>query len=572
MGALDDISVKIRNYKCFAGEAQGFESIKPINLIIGKNNSGKSSLLELIENAITYNPDITSRSPSNDPPGIVYTTRLTKEEIRKVFVENRSTPDIPGKDDFRDFGKYWIGQLFTWEQLTDNRRGPVEIDQPANISKAMPDKYVPQLAHHAVNPLAGLKFKRLHAERDIRPEGDTERGEITGNGLGLTAVVTQFINSVNLPSELVEEKFLAELNKIMVPDAEFVRILVQKDSDNRWEIYLQDKSNKRVSLTNSGSGLQTIILVMAFIYLTPYLEKKESEKPQLGDYIFAFEELENNLHPSLHRRLLLYLRDIAEKEGCHFFLTTHSNVSIDLFSKDEMAQIIHLIHDGRSATARTVNTHVARSDILDDLEFRASDLLQSNGIIWVEGPSDRIYFNRWIELMSDGELREGTDYQCVFYGGRLLAHLSADDPDSDHNDLIKILRVNRNAILIMDSDLKGPEGDITPTKKRMLKELRAIGGFAWVTAGREVENYISKQALSKFYSKKNLRTLAKTESFPKYLNKIKPGEGKRFESNKVRYAARICPHITREGVAETLNLETQVSTAIKHIRVWNGKS
>ena len=38
MGALDDISVKISNYKCFAGEAQGFESIKPINLIIGKNN------------------------------------------------------------------------------------------------------------------------------------------------------------------------------------------------------------------------------------------------------------------------------------------------------------------------------------------------------------------------------------------------------------------------------------------------------------------------------------------------------------------------------------------------------
>ena len=67
MGALDDFSVKIRNYKCFAGEAQGFESIKPINLIIGKNNSGKSSLLELIENAIAYDPKITSLSSSIDP-------------------------------------------------------------------------------------------------------------------------------------------------------------------------------------------------------------------------------------------------------------------------------------------------------------------------------------------------------------------------------------------------------------------------------------------------------------------------------------------------------------------------
>ena len=42
-------SVKFRNYKCFKNEWAGFDEIKPINVIIGKNNSGKSSLLELIE-------------------------------------------------------------------------------------------------------------------------------------------------------------------------------------------------------------------------------------------------------------------------------------------------------------------------------------------------------------------------------------------------------------------------------------------------------------------------------------------------------------------------------------------
>lgn len=41
-------SVKIRNYKCFKNEEQGFEKILPINIIIGKNNSGKSSLIDLI--------------------------------------------------------------------------------------------------------------------------------------------------------------------------------------------------------------------------------------------------------------------------------------------------------------------------------------------------------------------------------------------------------------------------------------------------------------------------------------------------------------------------------------------
>ncbi len=42
-------SLKIRNYKCFGDDEQGFEKILPINIIIGKNNSGKSSLIDLIE-------------------------------------------------------------------------------------------------------------------------------------------------------------------------------------------------------------------------------------------------------------------------------------------------------------------------------------------------------------------------------------------------------------------------------------------------------------------------------------------------------------------------------------------
>ena len=33
-------------------------------------------------------------------------------------------------------------------------------------------------------------------------------------------------------------------------------------------------------------------------------------------------------------------------------------------------------------------------------------------LIWVEGPSDRIYINRWIELFSEGKLEEGRDHQC----------------------------------------------------------------------------------------------------------------------------------------------------------------
>jgi ATPase involved in DNA repair len=50
--SLNDISIKVKNYKCFGENPQGFDTIKPINVLIGRNNSGKSSLLDLIDYAI----------------------------------------------------------------------------------------------------------------------------------------------------------------------------------------------------------------------------------------------------------------------------------------------------------------------------------------------------------------------------------------------------------------------------------------------------------------------------------------------------------------------------------------
>ena len=50
---MKDVSIKVANYKCFGAEPQGFNYIMPINIIIGRNNSGKSSLLDTIKYAIS---------------------------------------------------------------------------------------------------------------------------------------------------------------------------------------------------------------------------------------------------------------------------------------------------------------------------------------------------------------------------------------------------------------------------------------------------------------------------------------------------------------------------------------
>src|SRR5512132_2805341 len=107
-----------------------------------------------------------------------------------------------------------------------------------------------------------------------------------------------------------------------------------------------------------------------------------------------------------------------------------------------------------------------------------------------EGPSDRLYFNRWIDLWSKGELKEGTHYQCVFYVGRLLAHLSAIQDEAEKDKGVNILKVNSHAILLLDSNKNNDADTLNDTKKRLIAEIDSVGGYSWVTFGREVENYI----------------------------------------------------------------------------------
>ena len=114
-------------------------------------------------------------------------------------------------------------------------------------------------------------------------------------------------------------------------------------------------------------------------------------------------------------------------------------------------------------------------------------------MIWVEGPSDRIYINHWISLWEEGELKEGKQYQCVFYGGSRLKHLEAGSPD-EYRSGVAILRLARYAFVVIDSDRENENAPINDTKKRIVSEIESVGLKAWVTKGRKIENYIPPAA------------------------------------------------------------------------------
>jgi len=565
---LDNFSLKLMNFKCFADEPQGFDKIKPFNIIIGRNNSGKSSILDafpyLVSNKFNIPPELWH---NQQPSQIIATAPMPEEVVRRVFGKNVSGGGIPSNH--WQFGRHYVGTRITWCMNAGRDDALVALDDCPNGTRPL-DRireqermgFASKLAISMPNPFQGKSFQRIHAERNILPEQDQSDLSVSGDGSGATNIIQNFINKATLPSSLVEKTLLEQLNVIFSPDALFQRIVCQQLEDEKWEVYLEEEHKGRISLSQSGSGLKTIIIVLIHIFLVPYVEKKD-----LSDFVLGCEELENNLHPALLRRLLSYLFQHAIDNDTTFFLTTHSNVAIDQFSRNKQAQIVHVTHDGAKATCRTMHTYIDNSGLLDDLDVRASDLLQANCIIWVEGPSDRIYLNRWVELWSNGKLTEGLHYQSVFYGGRLLAHLHATEDDD--NSGVSLLRANRNCCILIDSDKRTRGSRINRTKNRIVTEVKSIGGLAWVTKGREIENYLPSSAIARYLNRDSVGQVGQYEDFSEYLDALESGAGRKFLRKKPLFAGQLAPYLERDDCSSILDADTRISELCKFITRCN---
>ena len=103
--------------------------------------------------------------------------------------------------------------------------------------------------------------------------------------------------------------------------------------------------------------------------------------------------------------------------------------------------------------------------------------------------------NAWIDLWSAGMLKSGLHYQCVAYGGSLLANAEFMWEDEDCEKLSNLLRLNRRCVVLIDSDLSSGKAELRPTKTRIQKETKATGGICWITAGKEIASDLDDRAV-----------------------------------------------------------------------------
>lgn len=551
--------IRFKGYKAFAADTYTeLDNLPRVSVIIGKNNSGKSSVIDVMgmmyDRMYAMREEITSCAEE-----IAAEIPITRDMCDRLLsgytsIQGYTSGTLWIKSKGRSIGYRvepedsgghiveWNDRLPLWNSSDANR---VESD----ISRER-DTYV---------------FRHVAAERNIVPEEEEKIGgtleDLSSTGRGASNIIRAFLNDSSYDETIIEDTLLKAVNEIMSPEAVFEGIRVQQVQDGygnvRWEVFLKEEGMSRCPLSRMGSGLKTIILVLLNLLVIPELDEYKNKK-----MVYGFEELENNLHPAMQRKLFEYIYEFAEMHDVQVFITTHSHVAINAFYDKDDAGIFHVYKQDGRAFVKRIESYLDKTRILDDRDVKASDLLQSNGIIWVEGPSDRVYIKHWLDLYFPDRFVEGVHYQFLYYGGRLLSQYSAEEV----TELISVIKTNRNAVIVMDSDKRNRNARLNDTKKRIIAEFDALGMMSWVTKGKEIENYIPKTAIEEALEVSLKAQCGQYELFPGYIEKYYRG----FTGKKVRFARCVVDHMTEENMAGMMDVKKRVTELGERIVEWNG--
>ncbi len=520
--------IGIKNYRSMGPDGIELKELSDINVLIGQNNIGKSNILRLLD----HYGSIKSGSAQNYELGV--TDHYKNDQRNQVEL------------------RFAVGNAQGYAELVSSAIHPFISYNVNGANLSLNDSFV-----HQSNRDALAQFCRSHggtssSDNSQNVQMVVHRPEFE-QIFALPKIVFVAEGRVRDPTRTLRDDMHriwnhgarnAHMRPVKVALKEFIKVALLQDFELHFEqdsesFSIEYASGEIVDFESLGSGIKQIFSLGLAIASTQAS-------------IVLLDEPELNMHPTLLRKLLQLIFSNTTNQ---YIVATHSNVLLDALYDKKVFQV------GWDVRLTWVKLCTATDDvrtILDNLGIKASEILQANGIVWVEGPSDRRYITRWLEF-AGCNLKEGTDFTFQYYGGKLLAHVTVDD---DLEEFVNLLDVNRHAFIVMDSDWPN-EGDWTtndlaPRKRRIIEECARKNIKVWVTKGREIENYIPDSVWAEFQGE--AVELKRNENAHDVISKY---------TNKPLNAQEICPILQEQDYVVDQGLVSEIEQLKTELEQWN---
>lgn len=332
---------------------KGLKSIKvekcgPINAFIGKNNSGKSSIL--------HGLDIACLALS-------------------IHSWDNFQPKLTIKDLINDAGLFEVNfQFEDGSNITVNSTpsyGPKFSTQPSEAQKL---KSILILPDTGSNMLHRYHRTPLQVIQNVENKNFTEI-----NSLEILYAI-KFYSHRN-ERGLIPKSYEDIVNEISnyFPDIEKV---VSDRTEQDIATLTYEEYGKRLDILYSGSGLKHFIDVLIKVTLS-------------GASIVLLDEPELGLHPDLQRKFMDYLLKLVNDKGIQIFMATHSQV---LLNYSHFIKFNRVVNNKGIREVIPVKEDVVQT-VISDLGIRPSDIFNHDICLLVEGASEVVFFEYIIRTL-----------------------------------------------------------------------------------------------------------------------------------------------------------------------------
>jgi len=468
-------------------EVQNYKPIRdsePVNIgdittFIGKNDAGKSSFLEALHIFLEGGKPDNDHFHKREAETISFIASLT--DIPAELEDSLTEDYLPEENE-----KFTVKKEFTRREGTTPgaetyvngekvAKGAVVVDGEELYKAKSRDfiwEYFPE-------PLP------IFAERDVNEETKLKGGTflnkllmpvLKGGGLHneIDEQIEELKGSLQQTSEGIGNR-LTEYMQSHLDDVEKVNMdpgSIQINKAISPKIRLEDKHlSESIDVRERGSGVGSLLLLSM---MQAYVDLQVGE-----GYMLLFEEPGNFLHPAAERKMLDALRNIADSGG-QVMITTHSQVFIDNRADAEM-----YITRRNSGITRFEHIEEDAFKAVDEIGARNSDILQSDFVIYVEGPSDV----KVLEALSEAYVDNWNEHNIT------IQHLGGTG-NMRHCEPEKLKKINRKFAFLFDSDKKSADDDLKGEVQSIQNKSEEEGIECHVLERREIENYYHLDGIS----------------------------------------------------------------------------